>query len=203
MKSLNDKGLEIWFLTGSQPLYGEDILAQVAEQSKQVVATLNAASDLPIKATWKPVLTTPEAIKALCLEASANPNCIGVITWMHTFSPAKMWIGGLNALQVPILHLNTQANSELPWETIDMDFMNLNQAAHGDREHGHVQARLHMARKVASLIGCALQSVGIQRRTSSSRVLATICVTSQSPMAIKQVPRLHLACPLKLMELTR
>ena len=150
MKSLSEKGLEVWFLTGSQPLYGEDILAQVAEQSKQVVATLNAASDLPIKATWKPVLTTPEAIKALCLEASANPNCIGVITWMHTFSPAKMWIGGLNALQVPILHLNTQANSELPWETIDMDFMNLNQAAHGDREHGHVQARLHMARKVVA-----------------------------------------------------
>ena len=89
MKSLSEKGLEVWFLTGSQPLYGEDILAQVADQSKQVVATLNAASDLPIKATWKPVLTTPEAIKALCLEASANPNCIGVITWMHTFSPAK------------------------------------------------------------------------------------------------------------------
>ncbi len=133
MKSLSEKGLEVWFLTGSQPLYGDDILAQVAEQSKQVVATLNAASDLPIKATWKPVLTTPEAIKALCLEASANPNCIGVITWMHTFSPAKMWIGGLNALQVPILHLNTQANSELPLESIDMDFMNLNQAAHGDR----------------------------------------------------------------------
>ena len=150
MKSLSEKGLEVWFLTGSQPLYGEDILAQVAEKSKQVVATLNAASDLPIKATWKPVLTTPEAIKALCLEASANPNCIGVITWMHTFSPAKMWIGGLNALQVPILHLNTQANSELPWESIDMDFMNLNQAAHGDREHGHVQARLHLPRKVVA-----------------------------------------------------
>lgn len=150
MKSLQEKKLEIWFLTGSQSLYGPETLQQVAEQSKKVVDTLNAASDVPIKATWKPVLTTPESIKAICLEASANPQCIGVIVWMHTFSPAKMWIAGLNALQVPILHLHTQANEALPWETIDMDFMNLNQAAHGDREHGHLQARLHLPRKIVA-----------------------------------------------------
>ena len=150
MKSLQEKKLEIWFLTGSQSLYGPETLEQVAEQSKKVVDTLNAASDVPIKATWKPVLTTPESIKAICLEASANPQCIGVIVWMHTFSPAKMWIAGLNALQVPILHLHTQANEALPWETIDMDFMNLNQAAHGDREHGHLQARLHLPRKIVA-----------------------------------------------------
>ena len=150
MKSLQEKKLEIWFLTGSQSLYGPETLEQVAEQSKKVVDTLNAAADVPIKATWKPVLTTPESIKAICLEASANPQCIGVIVWMHTFSPAKMWIAGLNALQVPILHLHTQANEALPWETIDMDFMNLNQAAHGDREHGHLQARLHLPRKIVA-----------------------------------------------------
>ncbi len=150
MKSLQEKKLEIWFLTGSQSLYGPETLEQVAEQSKKVVDTLNAASDVPIKATWKPVLTTPESIKAICLEASANPQCIGVIVWMHTFSPAKMWIAGLSALQVPILHLHTQANEALPWETIDMDFMNLNQAAHGDREHGHLQARLHLPRKIVA-----------------------------------------------------
>ena len=136
MKSLHEQNLEVWFLTGSQSLYGDETLKQVADQSQAVVDTLNAAAELPIKATWKPVLTTPESIKAICLEASANPKCIGVIVWMHTFSPAKMWIAGLNALQTPILHLHTQANAALPWETIDMDFMNLNQAAHGDREIG-------------------------------------------------------------------
>ena len=148
MKSLHEQNLEVWFLTGSQSLYGDETLKQVADQSQAVVDTLNAAAELPIKATWKPVLTTPESIKAICLEASANPKCIGVIVWMHTFSPAKMWIAGLNALQTPILHLHTQANAALPWETIDMDFMNLNQAAHGDREHGHLQARLHLPRKI-------------------------------------------------------
>ena len=150
MKSLQEQNLEVWFLTGSQSLYGDETLKQVADQSQAVVDTLNAAAELPIKATWKPVLTTPESIKAICLEASANPKCIGVIVWMHTFSPAKMWIAGLNALQTPILHLHTQANAALPWETIDMDFMNLNQAAHGDREHGHLQARLHLPRKIVA-----------------------------------------------------
>jgi L-arabinose isomerase len=150
VKSLKDKELEIWFLTGSQSLYGEETLAQVARQSQEVLATLNASLEIPVKVIWKPVLTTPESIKSICLEASANPQCIGVIAWMHTFSPAKMWIAGLNALQVPMLHLHTQANSALPWESIDMDFMNLNQAAHGDREHGHLQARLNLPRKIVA-----------------------------------------------------
>ncbi|MDO8645885.1 MAG: L-arabinose isomerase [Candidatus Planktophila sp.] len=140
--------LEIWFLTGSQSLYGEEVLLQVAKQSQNVVNSMNESPSTSIRIVWKPVLTTAEDIKKTCMEASSNPNCIGVITWMHTFSPAKMWIAGLNALQVPLLHFHTQINSELPWESLDMDFMNLNQAAHGDREHGHIQARLNLPRKI-------------------------------------------------------
>ena len=142
--------LEIWFLTGSQSLYGEEVLLQVAKQSQSVVNSMNDSSSTPVTIFWKPVLTTPEDIKKTCIEASSNPNCIGVITWMHTFSPAKMWIAGLNALLVPLLHFHTQINSELPWESLDMDFMNLNQAAHGDREHGHIQARLNLSRKIVA-----------------------------------------------------
>jgi L-arabinose isomerase len=141
---------EIWFLTGSQSLYGDEVLSQVASQSQSVVNAMNESRSTPINIIWKPVLTTPEAIKKTCIEASSNPNCIGVITWMHTFSPAKMWIAGLNSLLVPLLHFHTQINSELPWESLDMDFMNLNQAAHGDREHGHIQARLNLSRKVVA-----------------------------------------------------
>lgn len=143
-----NKKLEIWFLTGSQSLYGDEVLNQVATQSQSVAGILDSAKEVPLKVVWKPVLTTPETIKSICLEASSNPNCIGVIIWMHTFSPAKMWIGGLLSLRVPILHFHTQVNAELPWETLDMNFMNLNQAAHGDREHGHIQARLNLPRKV-------------------------------------------------------
>ncbi len=139
---------EIWFLTGSQSLYGEETLKQVAEQSQEVFKTLSANVDVPVKIVWKPVLLTPETIRRALLDASSDENCLGVITWMHTFSPAKMWIAGLNALQKPLLHLNTQANSQLPWATLDMDFMNLNQAAHGDREYGHITARLEVPRKV-------------------------------------------------------
>ena len=139
---------EVWFLTGSQSLYGEETLLQVAEQSQQVVGYLNQEGTIPRKIVWKSVLTTPEAIKQICLEASANQNCIGVITWMHTFSPSKMWISGLINLSKPLLHLHTQANAELPWDSIDMNFMNLNQAAHGDREHGHIHSRINMGRKI-------------------------------------------------------
>ncbi len=139
---------EIWFFTGSQSLYGDETLRQVAEQSQEVVRTLNLAGAIPVKIIWKPVLKTPEAIKQICLEASSNQNCIGVITWMHTFSPSKMWIGGLINLSKPLLHLHTQANAQLPWDSIDMDFMNLNQAAHGDREHGHIQSRINNGRKI-------------------------------------------------------
>jgi L-arabinose isomerase len=141
---------EIWFLTGSQSLYGEDILGQVATQSQEIVTQINNSQVVPVKVVWKPVLLNPDGIRGICLEATGNSSCIGVITWMHTFSPAKMWIAGLTSLQKPLLHLHTQINSELPWESIDMDFMNLNQAAHGDREHGHIQARMHLSRKVVA-----------------------------------------------------
>ncbi len=139
---------EVWFLTGSQGLYGEETLAQVASQSQEIARVLGSASDIPVTIVWKPVLTDSEAIKKLFLEANANDRVVGVIAWMHTFSPAKMWIRGLDALQKPLLHLHTQANVELPWSTIDMDFMNLNQAAHGDREFGYIQARMNLAHKI-------------------------------------------------------
>jgi len=138
---------EVWFLTGSQDLYGEDTLRQVAEQSQEIARAIGAADQVPVKIVWKPVLKSSDAIRRMALEANADDACIGVIAWMHTFSPAKMWIAGLDALRTPLLHLHTQANVELPWATIDMDFMNLNQAAHGDREFGYIQSRLGVARK--------------------------------------------------------
>ncbi|MEV4223896.1 L-arabinose isomerase [Nonomuraea sp. NPDC049725] len=136
--------MNIWFLTGSQGLYGEDTLRQVAEQSRRI------AEALPVAVEWKPVLTDAAAIRRVMLEANADDSCAGVIAWMHTFSPAKMWIAGLDALRKPLLHLHTQANVELPWSSIDMDFMNLNQAAHGDREFGHIQTRLGVPRKTVA-----------------------------------------------------
>jgi L-arabinose isomerase len=145
---LDLKGFEIWFLTGSQDLYGEEALKQVAEHSREIAAHLDACGALPVRVVWKPVLKGAEAILTTCREASAAPRCAGVITWMHTFSPAKMWIAGLMRLDKPLAHLHTQYNSELPWDTIDMDFMNLNQAAHGDREFGYIGARLRIERKV-------------------------------------------------------
>ena len=138
---------EVWFATGSQDLYGEETLRQVAEQSQAIAAALGASDDVPVRVVWKPVLKDSAAIRRLALEANASDACVGVIAWMHTFSPAKMWIAGLDALRTPLLHLHTQANVELPWATIDMDFMNLNQAAHGDREFGYIQTRLGVARK--------------------------------------------------------
>jgi L-arabinose isomerase len=140
--------LEVWFVTGSQHLYGPAALAQVAENSRQVVAGLNASSALPLPVVFKPIVTTPESILAVCREANAAPQCAGLICWMHTFSPAKMWIAGLTALDKPMLHLHTQFNRDLPWATIDMDFMNLNQAAHGDREFGYICTRMRKPRKV-------------------------------------------------------
>ena len=140
--------LEVWFVTGSQHLYGAEALAQVDQHSKKIAASLDAEKSLPFKIVFKPVLTTAEEIRALCREANNQEKCIGLILWMHTFSPAKMWIAGLNSLTKPFLHLHTQFNRELPWGTIDMDFMNLNQAAHGDREFGFITARLKLARKV-------------------------------------------------------
>jgi L-arabinose isomerase len=141
---------EVWFLTGSQGLYGEDTLAQVAEQSRRITKQLAEAPGTPVRVVWKPVLTDAAAITRTILAANTDPACAGVIAWMHTFSPAKMWIAGLDLLRKPLLHLHTQADAELPWATIDMDFMNLNQAAHGDREFGYIQSRLRVARKTVA-----------------------------------------------------
>ncbi|HEV7742028.1 MAG TPA: L-arabinose isomerase [Pseudolysinimonas sp.] len=140
------KTFEVWFLTGSQGLYGEDTLRQVASQSQAVATALGAASDIPVTVVWKPVLTGSDAIRRAVLDANADDRVIGLIAWMHTFSPAKMWIAGLEALQKPLLHLHTQANVDLPWADIDFDFMNLNQAAHGDREFGYIETRLGISR---------------------------------------------------------
>ncbi|MBI5671040.1 MAG: L-arabinose isomerase [Chloroflexi bacterium] len=140
--------LEVWFLTGSQQLYGAEVLRQVAEHSQEIVRTLNATGTIPVPVVFKPVLTTAEEIHNLCLAANAASNCVGVITWMHTFSPARNWIAGLAALKKPLLHLHTQFNQDIPWSDIDMNFMNLNQAAHGDREFGFITSRMRLNRKV-------------------------------------------------------
>jgi len=139
---------EIWFLTGSQHLYGEETLRKVAEDSQRIAEYLDGCGKLPVRVVWKPTLTDAEAILKICLEANAQPHCVGVVTWMHTFSPAKMWIAGLTRLDKPLAHLHTQFNRELPFADIDMDFMNLNQSAHGDREFGFIGARLRLERKI-------------------------------------------------------
>jgi L-arabinose isomerase len=140
--------LEFWFITGSQHLYGEKALRQVEKNSRQIVRALAESKRIPVSLVFKPVLKSPEEIRALCLDANQSAKCAGLILWMHTFSPSKMWIGGLTALRKPFLHLHTQFNRDLPWAEIDMDFMNLNQAAHGDREAGFLHTRLRLNRKV-------------------------------------------------------
>jgi L-arabinose isomerase len=142
------KQFEVWFVTGSQHLYGEEALKQVAEDAKEISKGLSHSSHIPAPVVFKPIVTTSEAIYELCLEANADKKCIGLVIWMHTFSPAKMWIAGLAALKKPFLHLHTQFNSDIPWSTIDMDFMNLNQSAHGDREFGYIGSRMKLKRKV-------------------------------------------------------
>jgi L-arabinose isomerase len=150
MTTATSRTRDVWFVTGSQTMYGEETLRQVADQSYSIARALDADPDAAVNVVWKPVLTDAAAIRRLCLEASADDSCAGLIAWMHTFSPAKMWIAGLDALGKPLLHLHTQANVALPWSTIDMDFMNLNQAAHGDREFGYIQTRLGVARKTVA-----------------------------------------------------
>ena len=139
---------EVWLLVGSQHLYGPDTLAQVAEDAQRVAAELDGADGIPVRVVSKPTVTTPQEVRAAIAEANAAAACVGVIAWMHTFSPAKMWIGGLKTLDKPLLHLHTQFHREIPWSTIDMDFMNLNQSAHGGREFGFACTRLGVARKV-------------------------------------------------------
>lgn len=142
------KELEVWFVTGSQHLYGDEILQQVAAHAQIIAASFNESPVIPVRVVWKPTVKTSEEIYNVCRDANITASCIGIITWMHTFSPAKMWIAGLKTLQKPMLHLHTQYNRDIPWQTIDMDFMNLNQSAHGDREFGFMVSRMRINRKV-------------------------------------------------------
>ena len=172
---------EIWFLTGSQGLYGEDVLSQVADQSRAVSDRLAASADIPAAVVAKPVLTDAGAIRSVMLAANADDACVGVIAWMHTFSPAKMWISGLDQLRKPLLHLHTQANVELPWAEIDMDFMNLNQAAHGDREFGFVQTRL------------GLDRLTVAGHVSDPRVTARVGTWTRAALGRAELSRMRLA----------
>lgn len=142
------KKYEFWFLTGSQHLYGEETLRQVEEHSKIMVDGINKSGLVPCEIVYKPIVTTPDQITKIIKEANYDDNCAGIITWMHTFSPSKMWINGFALLEKPYCHFHTQFNRQIPDEEIDMDFMNLNQSAHGDREHGFIAARLRMPRKI-------------------------------------------------------
>jgi L-arabinose isomerase len=138
---------QVWLITGSQSMYGPDILNQVADQSRQIAEVLDGSTEIPVEVRWLPVVTDSDQVARVLSDANTSEECIGVIAWMHTFSPAKMWIRGLKSLRKPLLHLHTQFGVELPWHSIDMDFMNLNQAAHGDREFGYIQSRLSTPRK--------------------------------------------------------
>jgi len=142
------KAFEVWFITGSQNLYGGETLKKVAEHSLEIAKGLDASAQIPVRVVYKPTVKSTEEIYATIQEANAAENCIGIIAWMHTFSPAKMWIRGLSILQKPLLHLHTQYNRDIPWSSIDMDFMNLNQSAHGDREFGFIVSRMRKNRKV-------------------------------------------------------
>jgi L-arabinose isomerase len=144
------KKLELWFVTGSQHLYGEETLNQVAAHSKTIAKALDESKQIAVRVVFKPTVKSPEEIYQVCTEANTTKNCIGIIAWMHTFSPAKMWIGGLRILQKPLVHLHTQFNRDIPWSEIDMDFMNLNQSAHGDREFGFIMSRMRLDRKVVT-----------------------------------------------------
>ncbi|MEM9280546.1 MAG: L-arabinose isomerase [Verrucomicrobiota bacterium] len=145
---MNKPQSNIWFVTGSQHLYGPKALRQVSANAKIIAEDLDADESIGARVLFQPVVTTPEKIRNLCIEANSDPACSGIITWMHTFSPAKMWIGGLQVLHKPILHLHTQFNRDIPWSEIDMDFMNLTQSAHGGREFGHLLTRLRIDRTV-------------------------------------------------------
>ena len=147
---MNFKKLNLWFISGSQTMYGPDILAKVNDHAGRIARFLNESAEIPVSVVIKPVMTTTDEISLLCRDANTDPACIGLITWCHTFSPSKMWINGLKILHKPLLHLHTQFNRDIPWREIDMDFMNLNQAAHGDREHGYIMSRLRIERKVVA-----------------------------------------------------
>lgn len=173
--------LEAWFVVGSQHLYGPKTLQQVAEHAAQIVEGLNASGALPMKLVLKPTVTEPDGILALCREANNAPNCVGLVTWMHTFSPARMWIAGLSALQKPFMQLHTQFNAEVPWSTMDMNFMNLNQTAHGGREYGFIGARL---RKPHSVVVGHWQAPSVQQELAEwLRVTAAVQDSRQLKVA--------------------
>ena len=170
------KNYKFWFATGSQDLYGDECLEHVAEHSKKIVEHLNQSGLLPYEVVWKPTLITNELIRRTFNEANADEECAGVITWMHTFSPAKSWILGLQEYRKPLLHLHTQFNVEIPYDTIDMDFMNENQSAHGDREYGHIVTRMGIERKV--IVGHWADEKGIGRIASWMRTAVGIMESS-------------------------
>lgn len=168
MIMLTLKKFDIWFVTGSQHLYGEETLRQVDAHSQVIAGFLNDAGPMPVRVVFKPVVKTPDEIYALCQAANVDPACVGIVTWMHTFSPAKMWIRGLTILKKPLLHLHTQFNRDIPWADIDMDFMNLNQSAHGDREFGFMMTRMRLNRKI--VVGFWQQDEVVQQIASWARV---------------------------------
>ncbi|MFO0788441.1 MAG: L-arabinose isomerase [Pirellulales bacterium] len=172
MTKVDLRQFEVWFITGSQHLYGKQTLEIVAHHSQELTKALDDAQQIPVRVIYKPVLTTPEQIRDVMLAANSSPNCVGVVAWMHTFSPAKMWILGLRMLQKPLLHLHTQFNRDLPWSSIDMDFMNLNQSAHGDREFGFIGARMRLRRKVVTGYwqnASTLNEIGTWTRAAAAR----------------------------------
>lgn len=177
MDKINLKQSEVWFITGSQYLYGKETLKQVAANAQEIVKHLNESGKIAVNIVWKPTVKTPDEITAMLQDANMAKQCVGIIAWMHTFSPAKMWINGLKRLQKPLLHLHTQANRDIPWSSIDMDFMNLNQAAHGDREFGYICTRLNLARKV--IVGY-WQDAAVQRKIDIWSRVATAWADSQT-----------------------
>ena len=177
MGKIDLEQFEIWFITGSQHLYGEETLKQVAVNAQAIVKSLNNSNNIALNIVWKPTVKTPAEVTAMLQAANVEKQCVGIITWMHTFSPAKMWINGLKKLQKPLLHLHTQANRDIPWSTIDMDFMNLNQAAHGDREFGYICTRLNIARKI--VVGY-WQDIVVQQKIDTWTRVAVAWADSQS-----------------------
>ncbi|WP_338877159.1 L-arabinose isomerase [Spirosoma sp. SC4-14] len=165
---LNLKQFDVWFVTGSQHLYGEETLKQVDAHSQIIANFFDQAPQIPVRVVFKPVVKTPDEIYKICQEANVAPNCVGIITWMHTFSPAKMWIRGLSVLKKPLLHLHTQFNRDIPWAEIDMDFMNLNQSAHGDREFGFIMSRMRLNRKI--VVGFWQESAVLSKIAAWARV---------------------------------
>lgn len=178
---INLKQYSVWFVTGSQHLYGPETLQKVAEHSQEIAQAYNEHSAIPVNVVFKPTVKTPDEIHLLCKEANNDESCIGLVMWMHTFSPAKMWIAGLTALQKPFLHLHTQFNQDIPWNSIDMDFMNLNQSAHGGREFGFLVSRMRINRKV--VVGHWQNESVIKKVGDWTRVAAAVADSRQMKVA--------------------